>query len=150
MVDMTIMELDWINWCKIWYQDLGADVASRLAAWTHETWRAEYCDSGRYRLAGATSQKCSASFILNNELHHGHRMNATDTNVGGWDACLMRTFLNTRVYNALPLTWQSMLKTVKISASAGDKSTEIITSEDKIYLAANREAWWMDYRTLCE
>ena len=129
----------WINWCKIWYQDLGADVASRLAAWTHETWRAEYCDSGRYRLAGATSQKCSASFILNNELHHGHRMNATDTNVGGWDACLMRTFLNTRVYNALPLTWQSMLKTVKISASAGDKSTEIITSEDKIYLAANRE-----------
>lgn len=48
-------------------------------------------------------------------------------------------FLNTRVYNALPLTWQSMLKTVKISASAGDKSTEIITSEDKIYLAANRE-----------
>lgn len=51
----------------------------------------------------------------------------------------MRTFLNTRVYNALPLTWQSMLKTVKISASVGDKSTEIITSEDKIYLAANRE-----------
>ena len=51
----------------------------------------------------------------------------------------MRTFLNTRVYNALPLTWQSMLKTVKISASAGDKSTEIVISEDKIYLAANTE-----------
>ena len=129
----------WINWCKIWYQDLGNNIASHLAAWTHEIWRAEYYDSGRYRLAGQTSQRCSASFILNNELQHGHKMNTQNINAGGWDACEMRTFVNNRIFKALPITWQSMIKSVKINASAGNQSHEILISEDKIYLASYGE-----------
>lgn len=129
----------WVNWCKVWYDDLGETNALQLAAWTHETWRAEYCDTSRYRLAGNTSQRSNASFILNNALDFGHYMNPTNTNAGGWDACAMRTFVNSRVYNALPTVWKSILKKVKISASAGNQSTEIIVSEDYIYLASYTE-----------
>lgn len=129
----------WINWCKVWYDDLGETNALQLAAWTHETWRAEYCDASRYRLAGNTSQRTNASFIMNNALDFGHCMNPSNTNAGGWDACAMRTFVNSRVYDALPTAWKSILKKVKISASAGDKSNEILVSEDYIYLASYTE-----------
>ena len=129
----------WINWCKIWYDDLGETNALQLASWTHEVWRAEYADTGRYRLAGNTSQRSTASFILNNALDFGHYMNSTNTNAGGWDACAMRVFTNSMVRNALPTGWQSLLKQVKISASAGSQSSEIIVSEDYVYLACYTE-----------
>lgn len=124
----------WINWCKVWYDDLGDTNAQKLAAWTHETWRAEYCDTERYRLAGNTSQRTNASFIMNNPLGFGHCMNPTNTNAGGWDASAMRQFCQTRVFDALPVEWQSVIKKVKVSASAGNQSTEILVSEDYIYL----------------
>ena len=124
----------WINWCKIWYDDLGDANARELAIWNHEIWRAEYCDTERYRLAGKTVQKCNASFILNNALDLGHRMNPTNSNVGGWDASEMRTFLNNRILKALPVAWRNIIKKVKISASAGNQSKEILVSEDRIYL----------------
>lgn len=126
-----------IHWCKVWYDDLGETNAKALAAWYHEPFRIEFCGSGRYRLPGNTSQKVNASFIANNLLAgRGHCMNPTNTNVGGWDACSMRTFVNNRFFAALPTVWQSMIKPVAMKASAGNKSTEIITSTDKIYLVS--------------
>lgn len=126
-----------IHWCKVWYDDLGDTNARALAAWYHEPFRIEFCGSGRYRLPGNTSQKVNASFIANNLLAgRGHCMNSTNTNVGGWDACSMRQFVNNRFFAALPTVWQSMIKPVAMKASAGNKSTEIITSTDKIYLVS--------------
>ena len=124
----------WINWCKIWYDDLGETNARELAIWNHETWRAEYCDTGRYRLAGKTVQKSNASFILNNALDYGHRMNPVNLNAGGWNGCEMRTFLNNRIFKALPVYWRAILKKVKINATAGNQSNEILISEDYVYL----------------
>lgn len=129
----------WINWCKVWFDDLGEANAKELAAWTHEVWRAEYCDAARYRLAGNTSQRTNASFIMNNALDFGHCMNPSNTNAGGWDASAMRKFVNSRIYTALPVAWRSLIKKVKISASAGNQSQEILTSEDFIYLASYTE-----------
>lgn len=124
-----------VHWCKIWYDDLGDANARTLAAWCHEPLRLEVCGTSRYRLAGSTSQKSSVSFIANNLLRdRGYYMNSSNVNAGGWDASLMRTFCNERIFNALPIVWQSMIKTVKISASAGNQSTEILVSEDKVYL----------------
>ena len=130
-----------INWCKVWYDDLGDTNARALASWCHETLRMEYCGTERYRLAGAgVSAKSSMSFVANNLLEdRGYWMNATNTNAGGWDASAMRTFCNGRLFNALPPVWQSMVQKVKINASAGEQSTEIIVSEDSIYLLSNRE-----------
>lgn len=129
----------WVHWCKIWFDDLGDTVAKKLAAWTHETLRMEYVGADRYRMAGSTSQRANGSFLANNPLTLLRRMNPSNTNAGGWDASEMRTFLNTRVLAALPIKWQSAIKKVKISATAGSQSTEILVSEDYIYLAANRE-----------
>ena len=129
----------WIHWSKIWFADLGDTASKQLAAWTHETLRMEFAGADRYRLAGTTSQRANASFIANNALALLGRMNPTNTNVGGWDASAMRNLLNTRVFAALPTKWQSAIKKVKIMASAGNQSVEIITSEDYIYLASNRE-----------
>ena len=124
-----------IHWCKIWYDDLGDANARTLAAWCHEPLRMEFCGAGRYRLAGNTSQRANASFIANNLLgHRGYHMNDTNINNGGWDASLMRKFCNERILAALPTVWQSMIKTVKVSASAGNQSTEVLVSEDKVYL----------------
>lgn len=129
----------WIHWCKIWFDDLGDCVARKLSTWTHETLRMEFTGADRYRLAGSTSQRANGSFFANNSLSFRRRMNPSDTNAGGWDASEMRTFLNTRVLEAFPVKWQSAIKKVKILASAGGRSNEIITSEDYIYLASNRE-----------
>jgi len=129
-----------INWCKIWFDDLGDTNAKALAAWCREKIRMEYVGSSKYRLAGNTSQRASASFIANNLLaNRGHNMNTANSNSGGWNGSLMRTFCNSRLYAALPTVWKSMVKKVKISASAGSSSSEIIVSEDYVYLHSVKE-----------
>ena len=125
----------WIHWCKIWYEDIGTDMAQQIAYWPHETWRMEYINAGRYTLAGEeVTEKCAASFIANAPLALRHNMNSTNTNAGGWRDSAMRTFVNGMCYNALPQCWQAIIQSVKIRASAGNQSTEILTTEDKIYL----------------
>ena len=129
-----------IYWCKLWHDDIGDANARQLAAWCHEPLRIEYTGNNLYRLAGNTSQRTSASFIANNLLgDRGHVMNATNTNAGGWNGCQMRTNFMPRLYKALPTVWQSMIKKIKVSASAGSQSSEILISEDYVYLAAIKE-----------
>lgn len=129
-----------VHWCKVWYDDLGETNAFELASWCREPLRMEFCGTDRYRLSGGSSSKAKMSFIANNLLTgRGYWMNSTDTNVGGWRDSLMRTFCNERLLKALPIQWRNLIKTVRISASAGNKSTEIYVTDDKIYLAANTE-----------
>ena len=129
----------WVHWSKIWYDDLGDDVARRLAAWIHEPVRMEFSGADRFRLAGSTSIKANSSWIANNLLTRLRQMNASNTNVGGWDESAMRAFLNNRVLKGMDYGWQAMIKPVKVFASAGNRSTEIIVSNDTIFLAATRE-----------
>ena len=129
-----------IHWCKVWYEDLGEDNALKLASWYHETMRIEFSGSNRYRLAGNTSQRANFSCIANNLFaDRGYMMNATNVNTGGWNSALMKTLCNSRIFKALPIEWQAIIKTVKVNSSAGDKSEEMVTSEDKIYLPCNTE-----------
>ena len=66
-------------------------------------------------------------------------MNSSNTNAGGWNSSKMRTFCNGRVFDALPIEWQAMIKAVEIRATSGSQSTSIIASEDKVYLISYRE-----------
>lgn len=129
----------WIHWCKIWYADLGMTVIQQLAGSPHHTLRMEYIDAGRYRLGGNSLDYCAASFIANHALQLKYRMNETTSNVGGWDASEMRTLMNTRIFDLLPYEWQQIIQTVQVRASAGNRSNEILTSEDKLYLPAELE-----------
>ena len=130
----------YIYWAKIWYDDLGDANATELAQWPHIQIPFEYYGTERYRIAGG-SQKCSASFIANCELPDRTRtMNATNTNAGGWEDCQMRkNFIQKRFPAAFPQVLRSMIKKVKISATAGSQSTSIVVSEDFVYLAAVAE-----------
>lgn len=130
----------YLHWCKIWHEDLGDTNAKKLASWYHEPLRMEYCGTGRYRITGGTSQRTNASFICNHTLL-GRRMNYynTNTNVGGWDQCRIRMLLNNRLKDALPTVWQSMLKKSKIGATAGNMQTNIVMSDDYVFLPSLTE-----------
>jgi hypothetical protein len=66
-------------------------------------------------------------------------MNTSNTNAGGWESSLMRTKLMARLRDAMPTVWKSMMKQVRISASAGSQSTEILLSDDYVYLPCTTE-----------
>lgn len=63
-----------------------------------------------------------------------HAMNSTDTNVGGWPASEMRTYLNETVYNALPSELQNVIANTKVVSNSGSKDSSNFTSTDKLYL----------------
>ena len=70
-----------------------------------------------------------------------HTMNDTNTNVGGWPASSMYTFLND-IYKTLPEELESggIIDTTVISGY-GTKDTENFTSTDKLYLLSPAEIW---------
>ena len=70
-----------------------------------------------------------------------HQMNSSATNVGGWPASSMRTYLNSTIYNALPkVLQQSIIKTTVVSGHGSDDSSNF-TSTDKLYLLSTQEVW---------
>jgi hypothetical protein len=123
-----------IHWAKVWMEDLGDDIARDLASWPHETLRFEYCGPDRYRFASDSSHKTGASFICKNLLPYMHSMNSTNTNIGGWESSAIRQFMNSRVYNAFPTVWKSIIKRVQVPTSVGNMSNEIVFSKDYVYL----------------
>ena len=68
-------------------------------------------------------------------------MNSTDTNVGGWPATEMRTYLNGTFYNSLPNDLQSAIKPTRVISGYGNNGTDSgnFTSTDNIYLLSGAE-----------
>lgn len=66
-------------------------------------------------------------------------MNSSDTNVGGWESCKRRTWCNNVYYNALPSVFKSAVKEVNKKTSAGNQSSTIKTTADKIFLLSEIE-----------
>ncbi len=129
----------WIHWCKIWYADLGIENAKQLASSPRIVMRREFIGANRFRLAGAGSARANVTLMDATPLPLLHVMNPTNTNAGGWDQSSMRSFLNTRVLDMYPTNWRSAMKQVKVSASAGNQSSELVVSSDTMFLAATRE-----------
>ena len=72
-------------------------------------------------------------------------MNSTATNVGGWPASAMRTFLNTEttgIYNSLPSEIKSGIIDTTVVSGHGSTSGEAnFTSTDKLFLLSAHEVW---------
>ena len=69
-------------------------------------------------------------------------MNDTKTNVGGWPASSMRTFVNTDIYNSLPVTLRNaVIDTMVVSGHGVTEGEENFTSVDKLYLLSVKELW---------
>ena len=70
-----------------------------------------------------------------------HIMNDTDTNVGGWPATSMRTFVNNDIYNAIPSEIKNAIIDTTVVSGHGANDTANFTSTDKLYLLAPKEIY---------
>ncbi len=71
-----------------------------------------------------------------------HKMNDTATNVGGWPATTMGTFVNNDIYNSLPSELRNAIIDTTVVSGHGKTSGETnFTSTDKLYLLAPKEIY---------
>ena len=71
-----------------------------------------------------------------------HVMNSTNTNVGGWPASEMITYVNSDIYNALPTALKNAIIDTTVVSGHGSTSGETnFTSTDKLYLLSTHEVW---------
>lgn len=66
-------------------------------------------------------------------------MNSSDTNVGGWTSCAMRTTHLPAILALMPSEVQNGIREVNKLTSAGNKSTTINTTADKLFLLSEIE-----------
>lgn len=118
-----------INWCKLWYGDIGDAACRELAVWPHEKIGMEACGYKKYYLTNNSSQRCAISFLATTLLDklYPWSSNGQNSNSGGWGMSYLNRILNTRVYNAIPTQIRSLIKEVNIPSSLGGKSTEVDT-----------------------
>ena len=70
-----------------------------------------------------------------------HKMNDTDTNVGGWPSTSMRTFVNNDIYNAIPSELRNAIIDTTVVSGHGSRDDDNFTSTDKLYLLSTAEVW---------
>ena len=69
-------------------------------------------------------------------------MNSTNTNVGGWNASEMRTYVKETIYNAFPEELKENIKDTYVVSGHGSTSGETnFTTTDKVYLLSTKEVW---------
>ena len=93
---------------------------------------------GHYELveSGAMS---NADFYMTHLLIGKRAMNSSGTNSGGWDSCAMRTWLNNRLYAAMPVQWRQLIAKSVTRASAGGQTSTILESEDYLRIPSQAE-----------
>lgn len=95
--------------------------------------------AGRYRLSSGIGSS-NVVFQWVKCLATSRQMNSTNTNVGGFAECAMRTALNTTVYNQLPADLKAVISEVSVESGIGNSTTSGTTdSDNKLFLASEYE-----------
>lgn len=92
-----------------------------------------------YQLADGSGNFASTVFGMIGVMNATRGMYSSNNNVGGWPATTMRTYLNEKVFPALPRQWQTMIKQVEILSSAGGTTADIVSSDDYLFLFSHAE-----------
>ena len=91
---------------------------------------------------GETSETACGFVVEFADIITTHTMNSTGTNVGGWPASALRTYVNGTIYNALPSDLQGVIADTTVVSGHGKTSgEENFTSTDKLYLLSTKEVW---------
>ena len=91
---------------------------------------------------GETSETACGFVVEFADIISEQAMNSTKTNVGGWPASKLRTYVNDTVYNALPSALQNVIAETTVVSGHGKTSDESnFTSSDKLYLLSTEEVW---------
>ena len=86
-------------------------------------------------LTADESKTAGITFGMKDCLTQTYRMNAANTNAGGWKESEMRTVhIRERLYDVLPDELKAGIKQVNKNTSAGNKSTEVETTADEVFL----------------
>lgn len=80
--------------------------------------------------------KAAVTFQMKDCLNDKGYINSTNTSAGGWGACPRRKWCNNIFFNALPVELRNLIKTVNKKTTAGNQSTTIETTQDKIFLTS--------------
>ena len=93
--------------------------------------------------SGTGFSQSACGFVLEfADIITDHVMNDTKTNVGGWPATSMRTFVNNDIYNAIPSEIKNAIIDTTVVSGHGSTGGETnFTSTDKLYLLAPGEVW---------
>lgn len=83
--------------------------------------------------------KAAMSIGLKNLIDGLFEMNTECTNKGGWEKSRMRTVYMERIYRLLPDELRKLIVPVSKLASKGCGSTDIVRSEDKLFLLSMAE-----------
>lgn len=97
------------------------------AAITIQTERMLYLD---------TTTEYNGSYDASHECGY---MNSSNTNSGGWEDCVRRTWCNNVYKKCLPTYFQNMMKQVRKLTSVGSQSSTIKTSNDYAFLPSEIE-----------
>lgn len=123
-----------VNWCKVWYKDLGDEACRKLACWTHENIGLEVCGFKKYYLSDNPSKRCNFTMLATHLLSRNSQFGTSYSYTGGWAESTLNTFLNSRLYEAVPTQIKSLIKRVTVTSSIGNKSTETTDSQCYIYI----------------
>lgn len=131
----------YIYWSKIWYDDLGEYNCQRIASWPRETIDMEYYGTQRYYLA--EGGRSNASFIARKPLYgRAVQANSSFSEDAVWSNSPARTFLSSRLFEALPVEWRSMIRTVRLNTVLGSDVSDVVEiTEDKLYQPAYAEVY---------
>ena len=69
------------------------------------------------------------------------KMNSTSTNVGGYPASEIRTFINDSIYNSLSEELKNVIIDTTVVSGHGSNETTNLTSIDKLYLLNGKEIY---------
>ena len=81
------------------------------------------------------------------EIVEKRAMNSTATNVGGWPATEMRTYLNGTFYNSLPSDLQAAIKPTRVISGYGSNGTDsanFTSTNQTLYLLSPEEVFGTD------
>ena len=117
-----------INWCKIWYKDLGEDVCKQLVGWTHEKLTLETSGFYRYQLYDDYTKESMMSLLATHLLSVTKQWSNSSSNAGGWANSQLNSFLNNRFYSAIPYQIRALIKKVSVASVIGNNSSEISSS----------------------
>ena len=87
----------------------------------------------------ASGGKAPLTFQLHDCYADKKAMNSSNTNSGGWTSCAMRTTHLPAILSKMPTEVQNGIREVNKLTSAGDQSTTINTTADKLFLLSEVE-----------
>lgn len=87
------------------------------------------------------SGKAPITFQMHDCYGTKYAMNAGNTTVGGWTSCAMRSTHLPAILSQMPTEVQNGIREVNKLTSAGNKSTTIVTTADKLFFPSDVEVF---------